>query len=208
MPRPLIQSRIDDLEEMFAAAAGKPDVLRQLEHELQFRQVPRALTLLDKVQRANAVAGICKAAEPPVPAAPAEVPGKRDALAQSSVVPAIQMSPISPVAMAIQPERRPTVSSVLTTAAPPAQPVRPAIVEPTRPAPPAMSLADAGRLLNVAPGAPWELIELARRAVVQKSSPQGKGMPDAHLGSALAAARLANSAYATLAVARSAAGKQ
>ncbi|MEY4749631.1 MAG: hypothetical protein RIQ60_1845 [Pseudomonadota bacterium] len=202
MPRPLMHLRIGDLEEMFASAAGKPDVLRQLEHELQFRQVPRALTLLDKVQRSKAAAVAGRPVEPLAPATPVATPEKpAEAPVQNAAPPAVQLSLISTPALSVQPERRPLISA-LTSTSTPAQPPRPGVPAPARPVPPAMSLADACRLLNVAPGASWETIERARREAVQKSSPLGTGTSDAHRGPALAAARLANSAYAALAAMR------
>lgn len=200
MPRPLMQSRIGDLEEMFAAAAAKPDVLRQLEHELQFRQVPRALTLLDKVQRAKVAASTVRPAEPVASAKAVALPAKQDVPTRRPATTAAQMSFLNPLAVTAQPEHRPLVSAP-SSSAPPAQPPRQIPPAPVQIAP-AMSLADACRLLNVAPGASWEAIEQARRAAVQKSSPLRKGFPEAHRGSALAAARLANAAYAALATAR------
>lgn len=52
MKRTLMQLGIGALEEMFAASKTDAKVLRQLENELQHRQVPRAIVLLDQVQLA------------------------------------------------------------------------------------------------------------------------------------------------------------
>ena len=52
MPRPLMQCGIGDLETLFAKSKTDVEVLKQLEHELQYRQVPRAVALLAKVQAA------------------------------------------------------------------------------------------------------------------------------------------------------------
>lgn len=52
MARPFIQHRIDALEDLFAKSKNDLKVLRQLEHELKHRQVPRAVTLLVKVRAA------------------------------------------------------------------------------------------------------------------------------------------------------------
>jgi hypothetical protein len=46
MSRPLMQHGVGQLEEMFAKARADPKLLKQLEHELQYRQVPRATVLL------------------------------------------------------------------------------------------------------------------------------------------------------------------
>jgi len=42
MPRPLMQQGIVQLEEMFAKCKSDAKLLKQLEHELQYRHVPRA----------------------------------------------------------------------------------------------------------------------------------------------------------------------
>ena len=52
MLRPLMQRGIGDLEALFAKAKADVGVLMQLEHELQYRQVPRAVALLAEVQAA------------------------------------------------------------------------------------------------------------------------------------------------------------
>jgi hypothetical protein len=41
--RPYMRHRIDELETFFAESAGDASVLQQLETELSFRQVPRAV---------------------------------------------------------------------------------------------------------------------------------------------------------------------
>ena len=46
MPRPLMQHGVGQLEEMFANSKTDASTLKQLERELQYRQVPRALALL------------------------------------------------------------------------------------------------------------------------------------------------------------------
>lgn len=66
MARPLMQSRIGELENLFEASNSNLDVLHNLVHELQFRQVPRALALLERVQRAQAAFDAGKTA-PPLP---------------------------------------------------------------------------------------------------------------------------------------------
>lgn len=200
MLRPLMKSRIGDLEDMFAASSGEPEVLLQLERELQFRQVPRALALLEKVQQFKATAGAVGATEPMASLKAVVAPAKQGGWVQNSAAPAAQLSLLGPRAAA-QLERQPMVSASLPVY-PPAKssrPIPPALIQA---AAPEMSLADACRLLNVATGASWESIEQARRVAVQKSSPISKGTPDANRSSALAAARLVNAAYAALSTAR------
>ena len=50
MLRPLMQQGIGQLEEMFAKCNADAKLLKQLEHELQYRHVPRAVALLTEVQ--------------------------------------------------------------------------------------------------------------------------------------------------------------
>jgi len=52
MARPLMQHGVGQLEEMFAKGKADAKVLKQLENELQYRQVPRAVALLAEVQAA------------------------------------------------------------------------------------------------------------------------------------------------------------
>lgn len=49
MKRPLMRQNIAQLEALFETLRGDPGTLRQLEHELQNRHVPRAVTLLAEV---------------------------------------------------------------------------------------------------------------------------------------------------------------
>jgi hypothetical protein len=45
-----MQFGVSQLEELFVKSKSDADVLRQLENELQYRQVPRAVALLAKVR--------------------------------------------------------------------------------------------------------------------------------------------------------------
>ena len=49
MPRPLKPLGIGQLEELFARSKTDLKVLKHLAHELQYRQVPRAVALLTEV---------------------------------------------------------------------------------------------------------------------------------------------------------------
>jgi hypothetical protein len=190
MSRPLMQSRIQDLEDLFATSRAKLDVLRQLEHELQFRQVPRALTLLEQVQQAQASASTATggATAAGFPVRPMAATGQQLSLLETpTLVCAPQVSGHTAVSGAQVPV--PTTMS--------------AFPQPTAQTPaPAMSLDAAHKLLKVAPGAPWDAVELARRKVVQPSSPLTKGVTTDQRAKFLATARLVNEAYAVLASAR------
>lgn len=52
MARPLKQHGVGQLEEMFARGKADVTVLRKLDNELQYRQVPRAVALLAEVHAA------------------------------------------------------------------------------------------------------------------------------------------------------------
>lgn len=52
MTRPLARHGIAQLEELFAASLVDEKILKNLETELRYRQVPRAVSLLAQVQRA------------------------------------------------------------------------------------------------------------------------------------------------------------
>ena len=90
MARPLMQHGVGQLEEMFAKSRADQRVLKQLEHELQYRQVPRAVALLAEVQAA--MYGLSPAPAPPPavkspapPPAPAPQPSIWDAPAPAAL---------------------------------------------------------------------------------------------------------------------------
>jgi hypothetical protein len=208
MTRPLMQSRIGDLEDLFASSRSKLDVLRQLEHELQFRQVPRAQALLEQVQRAQASGrpAIAGAANPGTTKPGNDVSTARPTAAKTGGQPVTASGQLSlllttpTLAQPAQVSGGTNDPPVHVPAPPPPKPVSP---QPEAQAPvPSVSIEDAHKLLKVAPGAPWELVELARRKAVQPSSPQSKGVQADQRAKLLAAARLANAAYAVIASAR------
>lgn len=188
MSRPLMQHGVGQLEEMFAKARADPKLLKQLEHELQYRQVPRATVLLAEVQAA--MYGGAPAPSPvAVPThqpgrAPASAPGQPGLWEQPSLVlPAATPVAAQPRSMA------PTVDPSLTRTE--ASPLL------------AMSIQDACKVLKTTAGATWESIEQARRLLVKQSHPsQLKPLSDERRAQALADARRANAAYATLQMAR------
>lgn len=186
MQRPLMQHGVGQLEQMFAKAKADPKVLKQLEHELQYRQVPRAVALLAEVQAAM-YGGT--PATPPVAAPPQQsTTAPASAPAQSSLwerPPAAHLAATPPVA-----QPRPTS-------------FRPPVAMPQSPPLPTMPLEDACKVLKTTPGATWESIEQTRRLLVQQSHPSLlKPLSNERRAQALADARRANAAYATLQTAR------
>ena len=164
-------------------------MLRQLEHELQFRQVPRALMLLEQVQQAQASASTAtgRATAAGSPGLPMAATEQLSLLETSTFVRASRVRDHTAVSGAQLPVSPPM------SAFPQRSAQRPA---------PTMTLDAAHRLLKVPPGAPWEAVELARRKAVQPSSPLTKGVPADQRATFLASARQTNAAYAVLAAAR------
>lgn len=186
MARPLMQHGVLQLEEMFAKSKADQKVLKQLEHELQYRQVPRAVALLAEVQAA--MYGL----------SPAPATATAANASAHTVAPAPQpdlWDTSSP------PATRPPAPAQLHVAAPAA--ARPALAPATaRPATPhaqAMPLDDAYKLLKAMPGSTWESIEQTRRLLVQASHPERlRNVPESKRAQALADASRVNSAYASL----------
>ena len=185
MPRPLMQLGIDQLEEMFAKGKANAKLLKQLEHELQYRHVPRAVALLTEVQAAGCSMAATSQA-PSVPASPpvaatgpiSQQPDLWGRLATAPVVPA--PAPVRTVAPAVRPlEPRTVASSIIS--------------------PPAMPLEEAYKVLNAATGATWESIEQTRRRLVHQSHPsRWKALSTEKRAQALAEAKRVNAAYAAL----------
>ena len=173
MVRPLIQRGVGQLEEMFVKGRSDPELLKQLVHELQFRQVPRAVALMTEVRSAmDAIA----TAPPSSPGAsvPRTVKGSQQPELWSSQVDGITSGPTK--AGDFNQENAP----------------RPA-------APLDMSLEEACKALRTTPGATWESIEQMRRQLVQQASPiRTTTMSEDKRSQLQAEARRVNAAYATL----------
>ncbi len=107
MARPLMQHGVGQLEEMFAKGKADPKVLKQLENELQYRQVPRAIALLAEVQAATcggtpAAPQVATVPAPPVVAAPTAAPFRTVTPAAKPPQPAsVVKAPASPPVMPV-----------------------------------------------------------------------------------------------------------
>lgn len=151
MSRPMLNHRIQDLEDLFRTAKGDPNVLRQLEHELGFRHVPSAVTLREEVHAALAqltVSGTRPAAPAPPP------PSSRP---ERPAVPATAPPPARSEKQMVQT----TPSASVGLPSPRGRPTR---------IPPATE-AEAYQALKVPPGSPWEALEKARRRIVDQAFP-------------------------------------
>lgn len=182
MARPLIQCGIGDLERTFAESSQDAKILRTLKQELGFRQVPRAVALLSKVNLALktlAPAVDSKAGKAPViaPADSTDIPSTQNldlfeeaVRAQDGIV-------------ASQPE--PNQSSAVKQKS-------------------ARKTADitaqaAYALLNANASSTWQSIEEKRQAIVRRSSPEFSSELDASQREQMMfEAERANSAYAVL----------
>ena len=192
MRRSLMQNGIAQLESLFASSMDDAKVLKKLQEELRHRQVPRAVVLAEKVEKA--LGGAKAPAGPPI-AAPA---GRTIA----------QVPTTTP--MVHQPDlwKRPNGSTQVQV--PPTPAVRTPAPEATALSKPAlvgtasmMSLDEAYKTLKVTPGSTWEAIELARRQSVQRAHPIAIGnLEIEQRREAQASARRANDAYAVLRTSR------
>lgn len=186
MSRPLMRHGVGELEALFGKSKTDVEVLKQLEHELQHRQVPRAVALLAEVHAAMQDAG--SSAPAPVSVSPAPMPQQ----------PALW----SPAAAAATEPVAPPVAS-LRSAEPIKAPESLAVTKPPRPATPVMPLEDAYKVLKATAGSTWESIEQTRRQLVQQSHPgRLKSMNPERRAQTLAEAKRVNAAYAVLSQAR------
>lgn len=188
--RPLMQHRVGQLEELFAKSMSDQTVLKQLEYELQYRQVPRAVALLAEVQAARY--GLSSAPAPATvakaPVAPT-VPSPQSSLWDNPSPPATRPPAPTPTVVLAPIPTRPAMAPARTRLATPPGPVMP--------------LEDAYKLLKATLGSTWESIEQTRRLLVKASHPEKlKNLPDGKRNQALAEASRVNAAYATLSQAR------
>lgn len=190
MARPRMQHGVGQLEELFAKSKTDTKVLKQLEHELQYRQVPRAVALLAEVQAA--MLGLAPAAATfPAPRAPAPVavPPPQPSLWDVPPPPAIRTPAPAPAVVAPPAAARAAAAPTPARAATPPAPVMP--------------LEDAYKLLKATPGSTWESIEQTRRLLVRASHPEKlKGLAEARRSQVLAEASRVNVAYAAVSQAR------
>lgn len=183
MARPLMQHGVGQLEELFAKSKADQRVLKQLEHELQHRQVPRAVALLAEVQAT--IQGLT-----PVPAPAPAITPPQPSLWDDRPLSTIQ-SPASPALLSI----------ATPVAARPA--VEPATARSATPPIPEMPLEDAYKLLKATSSSTWESIEQTRRILVQASHPEKlRALSDSKRSQALTEASRVNAAFAALSQAR------
>lgn len=181
MNRPLMQHGVGQLEQLFAASKADAKVLKQLENELRYRQVPRAVALLAEVQSALY-------SQPAKESSPLSTGGKTDAPPKSEI---LRPPPVQPPLWTLPanssgetPKKQPELSrapgksagqpfpSVLSPASAPASATgrKPASQREPSPAP-MVTLTEAYNLFKATSTSSWESIEQVRRLAVQASSP-------------------------------------
>lgn len=201
MPRPLMQHGVGQLEDMFGNCRGSLQVLQQLENELQYRQVPRALALLEKVQAALA-AGTDTSRDstsqaPANSSLPAAAPPQQPDLWGQASAPAIATVAPAPVVAAAPPRVAPRPTSSIKSVD------APAAAKPAAPTAPTMPVEDAYKLLKATASSTWESIEQTRRQLVQQAHPSRlNSMCAERRVQQLSEARRVNEAYAILSTKR------
>jgi len=216
--RPLMRLGIGDLEDVFERQGKNFATLSHLKQELSHRQVPRAIALLERVQKAEAALRAIDAHKIDVQAprstlrltpstpetAPAQAPAQ-ETPQQPVPKPVLQVESAQQDLLAGFGQFSPGASSKepLNGAAPETTaPKKPATA--AHEAIPQLALEDAYRILKVAADEAWERVESARRKAVLKSSPLVICNMHADQAQKLVAeARLANDAAIVIAARRS-----
>lgn len=178
--RPLVQKGIGALEQMFAESAGDTEVVRSLQDELKHRQVPRAIALLQKVEKALKSGKVPEADTEPETMSPERVK-LTELLRRHRSIAAQKQPMLWPESNDVAPAGSATSASAAP--APPAPSVssqvgkghaatHPADKAPFKAEPLSMSVSEAYQRLQSAPGRSWEVFEEARRRIVQQSHPE------------------------------------
>jgi DnaJ-domain-containing protein 1 len=201
MARLLMRHSIVELEQLFSFAKGDIKTLQALEDELKHRNVPRAVALLDKVQRAlRTTKPTSKSPEGPEPAPKPTVNGASQQRTLWGQEPKRVPKPVV-ITTANQPAKTPSVAG---PAEPPIKPPA-STVQPTKLVElmPSISTDEAYKVLKATPGATWEAIEQTRRQLVQLAHPETvSGLSPERRAQVQADAKRANAAYAVLLQAR------
>jgi hypothetical protein len=175
--RTLMQQGVSQLEDLFASSKFNPKVLQELEHELQYRSVSRAVALLADVRAAL----------------------RRAAKVQSPIPRRESDSPMQQNRLPMTADR--TIGAPLTTSqdAPAQKSLGNGIEKPPPPGASIISLVEAYKVLKVPTGSPWGLVERTRRQLVQQSHPSRmESLSAEERLRALAEARHVNAAYEAL----------
>ena len=151
MRRPLMQNGIAQLESLFAASMDDAKVLKKLQEELRHRQVPRAVVLAEKVEKALG------GAKTPA-GSPTAAPSGQTIAQNPTLTPKVHQPPLWISANGSTHVQAPTAPSVRSTAPDATALPKPALAAAAL----VMGLDEAYKTLKVTPGATWEAIELAQ----------------------------------------------
>lgn len=190
MRRPYISYKIVQLEELFSSTRDNTTVLRNLQAELQHRNVPRALGLLEQVE---AVLASLRSPGPDAAAVAkqSEQGTQPDLWGRRQGTSAPEKLTLPP--MQIQPTNESAGHDPNEAARPMARPSEMGAGGPT------ITVEDAYRLLRVAATSKWETVELARRTIVQAAHPDAIAkLPSDRQEQLKRAAKRANAAYLVL----------
>jgi hypothetical protein len=176
--RPLMQNGIGALEAMFAESSADSKVLRSLQDELKHRQVPRAIALLQKVEKALK--------SDKVPEADAELETMSPERARLTELLRRHGSLAADKQPALWDDNDAPAASATSASAVPAKPapgasapigpgvfvLPPEAKPPLKAETPSMSVSEAYQRLQAAPGTSWETLEETRQRIVQQSHPE------------------------------------
>jgi DnaJ-domain-containing protein 1 len=199
MTRPLARHGIAQLEELFAASLVDEKILKNLETELRYRQVPRAVSLLAQVQRALYSGPTAALSDAPriqrhgLTVQKAATSDLATIGSPSMVLPYTSPGTVAPLKVVTQPRgvtldfSPPRSAKLLDAQAPP------------------LSVVAAYQVLKASPSSTWESIEQTRRQLVQLAQPDRvAALSTEARAEAQAVAKRANAAYALLRQARGA----
>lgn len=196
MARRLMQHQIGQLEEMFVQSPTDAATLKQLAQELEHRKTPRAAALLTRVEQA-----LSSLSKPNSAADPASLPYTK------------RSDPPSLASLWEAPSKvNPAASSTSTSNIPAEAPVAvrdtPGKAQSPQKPIPKIPLADAYKLLKVAPEASWATVESSRRRLVSESNPsKTASLSSDRRDQILEHARSVNAAYDTIWNARQKSGQ-
>lgn len=168
MYRPLMNRKIEQLEQLFKDASDDPKTLRRLADELACRSTARASSLLAAVQSSLSAPG-----EAPTDAAKPQVWEETTQLTLLPGIPGPEEPEATSTAPPAMPQKRERPTEAVRVTSEPPIPTREARAQTLESVPSsALTLEAACRLLKVSSSASWSTIESARREIVQKASPE------------------------------------
>jgi hypothetical protein len=173
---------------MFVRQRTDKDALKALETELEFRHVPRAISLLRRVKAALKAGGSSGLPEQPKLFEPVS------SLLRSRPEPAFILPKPEPTSSVVSPKPEVRPSNLENPATSTPIPI-PEVSQ--------LALDEACKVLHVTPGTPWAEIELSRSRIVQRAHPDAvERLSPEKRAAARAEAQRANAAYAALLEAR------